>query len=614
MTLFDFLDRVAFLRGETAALLVVATAVALFILPDIRLGLFALAAHYFAAALLFVDVLDPRLAIVKLLTGWFVCLMLYLTGRQVNWGRPPADLTPEEADAWPPPPLGLGLRWVRPEGGASRSWRQFAGAVGPLAAPLALAAAGLVAIWLLSRRSALYLPALPETLAYFNLAVYALVGFGLLHMSRSAGPLTGGLGAFLFLSGVELYYSFLDQNVAGLGLLAALNLTVALAIGSLTQAHYALPLPPRQGRYVWERATAVAGLVALVLLAWWFLPGEPLVSPALSLLLGSLAALYLFALLWPQSRDLVPITLAATFLLGTALLVEELLWGGLLLLMGVLLLAAVGQVRGRGDAGASWRYLVLTLLALPFLLLAGWQAGLPGAALPLGGPPLLAGAAILLLGGFPASLWVRPLARRAAPLLWPFLFGGAHLAIVAFLFGWLAGQPAWAADAAWRAWLTWGGVAAALWGGLLAALSQDEEELLPSLLLLDMGFALLLLLRVDGAGWETAVAFYRSRIIGLLLIAVGWGVRESYSVFRKPYSVFGEPFTDHGSRTTDNGQRITALLLRGYGALTLLGLPLTLGFAARWSLLSQLEVIPAGLLLLATLGGLWGLVRRLLPQ
>jgi formate hydrogenlyase subunit 3/multisubunit Na+/H+ antiporter MnhD subunit len=48
--------------------------------------------------------------------------------------------------------------------------------------------------------------------------------------------------------------------------------------------------------------------------------------------------------------------------------------------------------------------------------------------------------------------------------------------------------------------------------------------------------------------------------------------------------------------------------------LTLLGLPLTLGFAARWALLSQLEAIPAGLLLLATLGGLWGLVRKLLPQ
>jgi hypothetical protein len=556
MTLFDFLDRVAFLRGETAALLLVATAVAIFILPDVRLGLFALAAHYFAAALLFVEVLDPRLAIVKLLTGWFVCLMLYLTGRQVNWGRPPADLTPEEADAWPSPPLGL--KWGRPDGAAPRSWRQVAGAFGPVAGPLALAAAGLAAIWFLTSRPALSLPALPETLAYFNLAVYALVGFGLLHMGRGARPLTAGMGAFLFLSGFELFYSFLDQTVIGLGLLAALNLTLALTIGYLTQAHYALPSPPPPGWQWRGRITAVAGLLLLGLLGWRLNAEMATAEAALFWLLASLAAFYLFSLLWPPGGGLIPLTLAAAALLALALLVETPAWGGLLLIMGALLLAAAGQGGARGDVGPGWRYLVLTLLALPFLLLAGWQAGLP-TAFPLSSAALLAGAAILLLGGFPASLWVRPLARRAPPLLWPFLFGGAHLAIVAYLFGWLAAQPAWTADAAWRIWLTWGGVAAALFGGVLAALSADEEELLPSLLLLDMGVALLLLLLPgDGGGWETAVAFYRARIIGLLLLAVGWGIREPYSVSREPYSVAVSriPYSVYGPRTTGYGPRL----------------------------------------------------------
>ena len=577
MTLFDFLDRLAFLRGEVAALLLVATAVAIFILPDARLALLALAGQYFAAALLFVDVLDPRLAVVKLLTGWFVCLMLYLTGRQVNWGRPPADLTPAEAAQWPRPAIpGAGLA----------GWRLAARASLPAAALALLAIGGW---WWVARRAPLALPILPETLAYFTPAVAALVGFGLLQMGRSARPLTAGFGAFLFLSGVELAYSLLDQSVVGLGLLAALNLTLALAVGYLAQAQYALPLPPPSGRRYGERVMAVIGLAALLLWGGWLLGRETAVMPIWPLLLASLGALYLLALVWPVARDLVPITLAAAGLLAAALLVETAAWGGPLLIMGLLLLALAGQSGQRGEVGASWRYLVLTLVALPLLLLAGWQAGLP-AALPLSGAALLAGAALLLLGGFPAFLWVRPLARRAAPPLWPFLFGGAQLAIVAYLFRWLAAQPAWATEAAWVAWLTWGGVGAALLGGLLAALATAEEELLPSLLLLDLGVALLLLLRPDGAGWETAVLLYRGRLVGLLWAGVGWLLwREGVAGRKRPLG----------------------RLLWAYGGLTLIGLPLTAGFAARWALLAQVPPLAAGLLLLALLGGLWGLGRWL---
>jgi hypothetical protein len=223
MTIFDWLNRFEFLRGETAVIIVLFAALIVVIVPDGRLALLALAGHYFAAALLFVDVLDLRLALVKLLTGWTVCLMLFVTGWQVNWHRPPADLTPEELAHWQPPPSIRVGRWRLPR----------------LVLPVILAALTLVVVWLLAQRPAFYLPAVPETLAYLNLAIMALIALGLLRMALTDQPLLAGMGALLFLTGFELFYSLLDQTIATLALLAVVNLAVALAVGYLAQAQRA---------------------------------------------------------------------------------------------------------------------------------------------------------------------------------------------------------------------------------------------------------------------------------------------------------------------------------------------------------------------------------------
>lgn len=226
MTIFDWLERLEFLRGEPAAWLAALTAVVIVAAPDVRLMLLALAAHYFGAFLLFTEVLDPRLAVVKLLVGWFVCLIFYMTGRQINWGRPPVDLTPAEA----------------------AQWRERApGRLANLPAPLWTARAGLAGLalllaWWLAGRPNFYLPLLPAELAPLNLAVYALLALGLLQMALAeqppgAGGLLGaGMGALLFLTGFALFYNTLDQSLIGLGLLAAVNLAVALAVSYLALA------------------------------------------------------------------------------------------------------------------------------------------------------------------------------------------------------------------------------------------------------------------------------------------------------------------------------------------------------------------------------------------
>ncbi len=62
------------------------SAFAVVALWDMRLALPALLAHYLVAGLLFVDILDPRLAFVYVLTGLFVTAMSSVPMRQVLHG------------------------------------------------------------------------------------------------------------------------------------------------------------------------------------------------------------------------------------------------------------------------------------------------------------------------------------------------------------------------------------------------------------------------------------------------------------------------------------------------------------------------------------------------
>lgn len=225
-TVFDWLDRLDFLRGVPAAYGVLLTAVLILVAWDWRLTLLALMAQYGIVGFLFVDLLDARLVNIKVLAGFFACLMLYLTARQVNWGRLPADVTEEEA---------------------ARLSQERNIRIGPYLLPTArpfrllLALMVVLVVLTLSQRPEYQLPAIPAELNHLNLAIYALVGMGLLGMGLTVEPLHVGVGILTFLTGFELFYSALEQSVAVLATLAGVNFVVTLAIAYLTQARHAIP-------------------------------------------------------------------------------------------------------------------------------------------------------------------------------------------------------------------------------------------------------------------------------------------------------------------------------------------------------------------------------------
>ncbi len=223
-TIFDLLAQFDFLRGLSAVYLVLLTAVLVVVAWDWRLALLALASQYLLAGLLFVDVLDPRLMVVKVINGFFVCLILYITARQVNWGRLPSDLTEaEQARLGQEPRVALGPVSMPPQ------------------APLRLFLVMLLVllIFTVGQRPSLLLPGIVEELSYLNLAIFILVGIGLLGAASNSAPLPAGMSALMFLTGFELFYSLLEQSVAMLALLVVVNLVTALTIAYLTQRYRA---------------------------------------------------------------------------------------------------------------------------------------------------------------------------------------------------------------------------------------------------------------------------------------------------------------------------------------------------------------------------------------
>lgn len=223
-TIFDWLERFDFLRGYPAALGVLLTAVIIILAWEWRVAILALAVQYILLGLLYVDVLDPRLMVVKVLTGLFVCLILVITAGQVNWGRLPTDVLPEEAEQ-----IKVEERVKLGPLSVPASWPLRLGAVVILA---------LIVMVLVDRVEAVSL--MPDVAPYFELAIMGLIAFGLLALAISPEPLIAGMGVLMFLSGFDLFYSALEQSVAVLASLAALNLLVALVIAYLVQRRYAV--------------------------------------------------------------------------------------------------------------------------------------------------------------------------------------------------------------------------------------------------------------------------------------------------------------------------------------------------------------------------------------
>ncbi len=221
-TIFDWLEYFSFLRGYPATWILLATGILIVLFLDWRLSLFALIVQYLVASLLFFDLLDSQLAIVKLFVGMFVCLILYWTARQVNYGHA-TTLLKERRSAFAKTHVQIGALSV------SRV----------LAERIVAILISLIAVALLVWGFSLHLPGFPENLPYINLAILLLMALGTAGLITGGDPLPAGMSVLTFLTGFELYFAALDQTTRTLAIVAALDFALALIVSYLTQRRYA---------------------------------------------------------------------------------------------------------------------------------------------------------------------------------------------------------------------------------------------------------------------------------------------------------------------------------------------------------------------------------------
>lgn len=215
LTMEGLLGNLAFLQGTPAVLLAVLTAALLLFLRDWRWSLAVLVVQYIAAALLFAWILEPNMAGVKLIAGLFTCLILYFTGRQVDWG----DFLDDSIET------------------VSGSGRPVS--IGPITLPADMLLRPALALFM-GAVALLFLPRpeganLPGAVAVGG---YALVAIGLIIVGVHLRPYKAGMGLLTFLTGFDLLFSALAFSNTLVVFFTAVQLATVLAATFLTQRRY----------------------------------------------------------------------------------------------------------------------------------------------------------------------------------------------------------------------------------------------------------------------------------------------------------------------------------------------------------------------------------------
>jgi multicomponent Na+:H+ antiporter subunit D len=339
-------------------------------------------------------------------------------------------------------------------------------------------------------------------------------------------------------------------------------------------------------------------------------------------LLFGLAAL-LFILGWGVSQGwtYVPLGLGILALLSAGLLIRPFVFAALAFEAAAALAAIMVQAERNGPAstGGALRYLVLTTLALPAFLGAGYavnQASVitdPAQQVAAYGPAviLLVIGVLLIFGAFPLFTWTHPVAKDAPPLTTAFLAaigGGA----ATFFFLSFQQEFAWFRDSATvSTWLNVVGIATLLFGGLLGWAQRSFGRVLACGLSVDVGSTLLLLSRGTPFSVEAAAFGILARAVSLGLLGLGLALLRSQA-----------DGSDEFAQVRGCGRQLPwAALALALGGLSLAGLPGTVGFVARWSALrvlgqNDLEVLVLTVLAGASVGaGLWrGLAALFAPS
>ena len=202
-------DILSFMAGLPSLIGLILAAAIIFLAADWRPSLAALLIQYILAGMALSPSIRQEVVIVKILAGVLAVAILYLSARLIPQA-PAAEAAAGETRRF----LLLHIDWT----------------AGPLGLPLRFLAVLMVALGVF-RLFQGYQPTLvPADLA---LAACWMGGMGLLGLILSGDPLRVAPAVLTILSGFDLAYASLDQNLAVAGLFGVLTLLAALGFSYL---------------------------------------------------------------------------------------------------------------------------------------------------------------------------------------------------------------------------------------------------------------------------------------------------------------------------------------------------------------------------------------------
>lgn len=390
-------------------------------------------------------------------------------------------------------------------------------------------------------------------------------------------------------------------------LTALLSVGMALALGI---AIVVLPL----GRTVevWGREIVMGGAISLL--------GRELVLEEVDRI--AIAFLYLtaagiFALAWQVSPRtmLFPVGFGLLSLLSGSLLIRPLIYASLLVEVAIALSIFALQPEDRGPTRGGLQYLSFSLLALPGLLVIHWL--MERYALTPDNTTLLDASAVLLtlsfallLGSVPFHPWIPAVASDSEPLASAFVFTVNNGAIWFLLLAFLETYPDLSAYPSFAPLVSSAGLIMVIVGGVFAASQRSLGRLMGYGSLADSGVALVALGMFSEQGLALALLALLVRPLGVSLMAAGLrGLRTERPDGDAPDALRGLARKAPWSTL--------AFLI---GGLSVAGLPISAGFAARWALyraLAPSNLSSALVMMLASAGiiiGVWRSLSTLLSR
>jgi hypothetical protein len=190
------LDQILNFMALPSLFFIAVTAQSLLLSSSWRFSILSLAGQYMGVFILVTINWPIEMAVVKVVAGWMACAVLAIGGNEAS--SAPSVAWVEEDHAWP----------------SSRLFR--------------LLASSLVFLIVISLS-----PRLVEWLPHFTFAQAAggavLIGMGLLHLGLTSQPLRVAIGLLTTIAGFEILYSVVEASALVAGLLATVNLGIALA-------------------------------------------------------------------------------------------------------------------------------------------------------------------------------------------------------------------------------------------------------------------------------------------------------------------------------------------------------------------------------------------------